>query len=65
MTTPKNFKLFSRDVPQDLQNIAIKDLAFKNIEDLLIAEQKERELLDTIPGQRLPRSSRLKVVDVS
>ena len=28
VTTLKNFKLFSRDVPQDLQNIAIKDLAF-------------------------------------
>ena len=43
MTTPKNFKLFSRDVPQELQNIATKDFASKNVEeDLLMAQWKDK-----------------------
>lgn len=42
-TTLKNFKLFSSDVPQELQNIATKDLAHKSIEeDLLTAQLAER-----------------------
>lgn len=54
VTTMKTFKLFSRDVPQDMQCIGTKDLASKNSEeDLLIAQQKEQEQLDKSAGQRL------------
>ena len=54
VTTQKNFKLFSRDVPQELQNIVTKDLASKNVEeDLLMAQQKGQEQTDTFAGQRL------------
>ena len=54
VTTLRNFKLFSRDVPQNMQNITTKDFAGKTTgEDLLMARQKGQEMLDTVAGQRL------------
>ncbi|MGH0123935.1 UNVERIFIED_CONTAM: hypothetical protein FKN15_015461 [Acipenser sinensis] len=54
LTTLQTFNLFSSEVPQDLQNIATKDLATKQIEeDLLEARQKGQEQLNTFIAERL------------
>ena len=60
LTTLKNFQLFSRYVPQDLQNISTKDLASSNVdEDLLMTQQGGQGQLDTVADQRLlPRVGR-------
>ena len=48
-----NCRLFCRDVPQDLKNVGTKDLASKNTKDLVMAQQKGQNQLDTFANERL------------
>ena len=54
MANLRLLKICSVDVPEDLQNIATKDLATKSIEEnLLTAQQKGQEQVETFVVKRL------------
>jgi hypothetical protein len=58
----KRFKVFSLDVPEDLQNIASKDRTTKNIEEnLLTAREKGQEQVKTFVRERLVPCEERKV----
>ncbi|KAL8570386.1 hypothetical protein ACOMHN_035804 [Nucella lapillus] len=62
LTTLKSFKLFSSDMPHSLQNIANKDLVTEAIEaDLLSAERKGQEQLNSFVEERLVATEQRKV----
>ncbi|KAL8600360.1 hypothetical protein ACOMHN_013575 [Nucella lapillus] len=62
LTTLKSFKLFSSDMPHSLQNIANKDLVTEAIEaDLLSAERKGQEQLNSFVQERLVATEQRKV----
>ncbi|KAL8592266.1 hypothetical protein ACOMHN_036900 [Nucella lapillus] len=61
LTTLKSFKLFSSGMPRSLQNIANKDL--EAIEaDLLSAERKGREQLNSFVQERLVATEQRKLI---
>jgi hypothetical protein len=63
LTTLKCFKLFSSDMPHSLQNIATKDLVTEAIEaDLLSAERKGQEQLNSFVEERLVATEQRKVM---
>lgn len=62
LTTLKSFKLFSSDMPHSLQNIANTDLVTEAIEaDLLSAEKKGQEQLNSFVEERLVATEQRKV----
>ncbi|KAL8583179.1 hypothetical protein ACOMHN_029981 [Nucella lapillus] len=62
LTTLKSFKLFSSDMPHSLQNIANKDLVTEAIEEnLLSAERKGQEQLNSFVEERLVATEQRKV----